>query len=275
MFLPFVRRFPPLVLRGSYRFASTDLVRTQVDDKTGIAVVSMNRAPVNSLNLDLLREISSALDDVEKNKSTGMILTSTAETVFSAGLDITEMYKPEQARLKEFWTTLQDVWTKLFGSSFPTAAAINGHAPAGGCLLAMSCEYRVMRPNFTIGLNETQLGIVAPIWFMATMENILPRREAELALTLGKMFSTEKAREIGLVDDVVATKEEAIAKCTDFIQLFAKVPKTARALTKQAFRRRFLETLDREQDLQMFLYYTLQPQVQKGLGLYMDRLKKK
>uniref|UniRef100_A0A1L8DZ86 Enoyl-CoA delta isomerase 1, mitochondrial n=1 Tax=Nyssomyia neivai TaxID=330878 RepID=A0A1L8DZ86_9DIPT len=274
-----ITRIYPAVLRGStyqsYRLASTELVRTQVDDKTGIAVVTMNRPPVNSLNLDLLREISSALDAVEKNKCTGMILTSASDTVFSAGLDITEMYKPEQQRLREFWTTLQDVWLKLFGAAFPTAAAINGHAPAGGCLLAMSCEYRVMRPNFTIGLNETQLGIVAPSWFMATMENVLPRREVELALTLGKMFSTEKALDIGLIDGVVDTKDEAIAKCTEFIQLFTKVPKGARALTKQSFRKKFLEVLDRDQDLQMFLYYTNQPQVQKGLGVYMDRLKKK
>ncbi|XP_055709218.1 enoyl-CoA delta isomerase 1, mitochondrial [Phlebotomus papatasi] len=280
MFLPrIVKRMSPLfgsrLSLNACRFASTELVRTEVDDKTGIAVVTMNRKPVNSLNLELLRELSSALDAVEKNKSRGMILASSLDTVFSAGLDITEMYKPDQARLKEFWTTLQEVWLKLFGSGFPTAAAINGHAPAGGCLLAMSCEYRVMRPNLTIGLNETQLGIVAPSWFMSTMENILPRREVELALTLGKMFSTEKAHEIGLVDEIVDTKEEALAKCTEFIQLFARVPREARALTKQSFRREALQKLDRDQDLQMFIYLVNQPQVQKGLGLYFESLKKK
>jgi 3,2-trans-enoyl-CoA isomerase len=82
-----------------------------------------------------------------------------------------EMYKPKEERLRQFWTALQDVWLKLYGSSFPTAAAITGHSPAGGCLLALSCEYRVMLPNFTIGLNETKLGIVAPSWFMARFNN--------------------------------------------------------------------------------------------------------
>lgn len=116
-----------------------------------------------------------------------------SNTVFSAGLDIMEMFKPDETRLREFWTTLQDVWLKLYGSSFPTAAAINGHSPAGGCLLSMCCEYRVMLPKFTIGLNETQLGIVAPSWFQATMKNILPPRTTEMALTLGTMFTTEEA----------------------------------------------------------------------------------
>lgn len=53
------------------------------------------------------------------------IITKSSNTVFSAGLDIMEMYKPNQDRLKEFWTTLQDTWLALYGSSVPTAAAIN------------------------------------------------------------------------------------------------------------------------------------------------------
>lgn len=116
--------------------------------------------------------------------------------MFSAGLDIMEMYKPDLERTAKFWTTLQDVWLKLYGSPFATAAAIGGHAPAGGCLLSMSCEYRVMAQNFTIGLNETKLGIVAPTWFMATMENTIGRRQTEVALTTGRMFTTDEASKV-------------------------------------------------------------------------------
>ena len=87
-------------------------------------------------------------------------------TVFCAGLEITEMYKPEQEKLEVFWGSLQDLWIELYSCKVPTAAAIIGHSPAGGCLLAMCCDYRVMvGPKYTIGLNETQLGIVAPFWF--------------------------------------------------------------------------------------------------------------
>lgn len=104
----------------------------------------MNRPPVNSLNLELLTDLSRTLDDLEANKSKGMILTSvrsiifcwidyhlnvlqwqSSKTVFSAGLDILEMYKPDPDRCKAFWTALQDVWLKLYGSNYPTAAAIN------------------------------------------------------------------------------------------------------------------------------------------------------
>lgn len=61
----------------------------------------------------------------------------------------------------------------------------------------MSCEYRVMMSGkFTIGLNETALGIVAPMWFMLTMENTIPRREAEFALTTARMFTVDEALKV-------------------------------------------------------------------------------
>lgn len=82
------------------------LVDTNINEKTGIATVTMNRGPVNSLNLELLTEISNALDSVQSNKCLGMVLASSS-SVFSAGLDIMEMYKPTDARLRQFWTALQ------------------------------------------------------------------------------------------------------------------------------------------------------------------------
>ncbi|XP_067621613.1 enoyl-CoA delta isomerase 1, mitochondrial-like [Eurosta solidaginis] len=251
--------------------------KLEVNDKTGIATLTLNRPPVNSLNLELLTDIRDSIKDAESNKCKGLILTSSSKSVFSAGLDIMEMYQPKEERLKSFWTTLQSTWMTLYGSSLPTAAAINGHAPAGGCLLATSCEYRAMLPNFTIGLNETLLGIVAPNWFMQSYLNVLPRRVAELALTQGKMFATTEAKQVGLVDDIVNTKEEAIAKCDEFIASFSKVNAFARAMTKQKFRMNELQELEqnREQDLQAFLFFVNQPSTQKGLGLYLESLKKK
>ncbi|TDG45937.1 hypothetical protein AWZ03_007657 [Drosophila navojoa] len=264
---------------GAYRTMSTTtkLTTVEVNDKTGIATLTMNRPPVNGLNLDLLRDLRQSIAEIEGNKSRGLILTSSNPTIFSAGLDIMEMYKPDKERVRAFWTALQDAWLALYGSSVPTAAAINGHSPAGGCLLATSCEYRVMLPKFTIGLNETKLGIVAPMWFMSSFLSVLPRREAERALNQGRMFTTDEALQIGLVDEAASSKEEALEKCAQFIGTFAKVNPIARALTKQQFRSAELEQLESEraQDLEKFLFFINQPAVQKGLGIYLESLKKK
>lgn len=187
------------------------------------------------------------------------------------------MYKPDPARLREFWSTLQDVWLKLYGSPFATAAAINGHSPAGGCLLAMCCEYRVMLPKFTIGLNETQLGIVAPTWFMATLKNTIPARTAEMALTLGTLFPTEEALRIGMVDEIAVDKADAIAKCEAFLTRFKKIPPMARALSKQNFRIKDIQELEdnRTSDIDLFEAAVSNPKVQKSLEMYIEALKSK
>lgn len=243
-----------------------------------VAIVTMQRLPVNSLNLDLLQAMNTALDDLKKNKARGMILTSASPTVFSAGLDIMEMYKPDSKRVEQFWGTLQDVWIKLFSSPFPTAAAINGHSPAGGCLLAMSCEYRAMvSGKFKIGLNETALGIVAPFWFQETMRNTISTREAELALTTGRMFSVDEALKVGLIDEVASDKADAIKKCEGFLSKFENIPPLARAMTKEILRGDVVNKLakNKDKDLQVFLQVITQPKVQQGLEFYINMLKEK
>lgn len=247
------------------------------NEQNKIATITLQKLPVNSLNLDVLSELSAALDEVGNRQVRGMILTSASPTVFSAGLDIMEMYKPEEKRLRTFWNTLQDVWLKLYGSSFPTVAAINGHAPAGGCLLSLCCEYRVMMNNFTIGLNETRLGIVAPFWFISAMRNTISKRDAELALTEGKLFSTQEALKIGLVDEIANDKEDLINKTEKFFQRFDKVNAAARQFTKATLRNEDIKQLldTREADTDQVVFTVGQPRIQKSLEAYINALKAK
>jgi len=268
----------PRVASKQMRFFSSgaDLVKVSVND-LGIATVSMNKAPVNSLNQTMLKSLLTAFDTLEKEKCKGMILTSESNKVFSAGLDIMEMYKPTLEKAQLFWTTLQDTWIKLYSTSFPTVAVINGHSPAGGCLLSLSCEYRIMLPNFTIGLNETQLGIIAPRWFQDCMRNVIGERQAELALIGGRMYSTAEAIKIGLVDEVSNSKADAIAKAEEFIQGQMGLPFMARKIVKQSFRQETLTRLlkNKEADVKLFTDFIFQPKVQQSLEMYLQALKKK
>lgn len=134
-----------------------------------------------------------------------------------------------------------------------------------------------MCPKFTIGLNETRLGIIAPEFFMASYRNVLSKRDAEKALTLGELFTTDEALNIGLIDEVATDKEDAVAKCTAFLAQFAKVSPRARAITKQAYRAKELTALrdGRKHDLDLFLAVITDPKVQAGLEIYLQSLKKK
>uniref|UniRef100_A0A2S2R726 Enoyl-CoA delta isomerase 1, mitochondrial n=1 Tax=Sipha flava TaxID=143950 RepID=A0A2S2R726_9HEMI len=206
------------------RYASQSMVQTTVDEKSGIATVTMNKSPVNSLNLEFLDEIKTELNKLEKDKVKGMMLTSGLQKIFSAGLDITEFYNPNPDRLSKFWSTLQDTWLTLYKTPFPTAAIINGHSPAGGCLFAMSCDYRIMvGPKYTIGLNETKLGIVAPKWFIDTMVAVIGQRKAEISLTTGKMYTTDEALHIGLIDESVPDVNTALTQGNLFLNNFQRI----------------------------------------------------
>ncbi|KAF2879917.1 hypothetical protein ILUMI_26246 [Ignelater luminosus] len=266
-------------LVGSFRHYSsgTKLLDVSVNDENGFATVTMNRPPVNSLNLEFLTEFCNVLTDLDRNKSRGMILTSSSNKVFSAGLDILEMYKPQPERFKAFWNSLQEAWIKLYGASFPTVAVINGHSPAGGCLLAMSCEYRIMLNKFTIGLNETQLGIVAPPWFIKTMQNTISKRDTELALTTGRLFKTEEALKVGLIDEIASDKAQALSQAEAFLNRFEMIPPIARAYTKTYLRGADIQELqkNREKEVGATLSLVAQPKVQQGLEFYLAMLKNK
>jgi len=263
--------------RTAFSRMSTANVSVQTDDK-GIATVSMNKAPVNSLNTDLIQELTQTLKDTETSGAKGLILSSGLPTIFCAGLDITEMYNPEKARLEVFWGGLQDLWITLYGYKLPTVAAITGHSPAGGCLLSMACDYRVMvGGKFTIGLNETKLGIVAPVWFKDTMLNTVGHRQTELALVLGTLFTAEQALGIGMLDQVVNSREDCIEAANKVVEQLTKIPSEARHVTKMLMREPTLEKLtsDKQADIDYFVNFITQPKIQKPMGMYLDALKNK
>ncbi|XP_033117706.1 enoyl-CoA delta isomerase 1, mitochondrial-like, partial [Anneissia japonica] len=103
-------------------------------------------------------------------------------------------------------------------------AAINGHSPGAGCLMAMSCDFRVMASGrYTIGLNETLLGIIAAFWLKDTMNNTIGHRETEKALQLGKLYNPNEALEKGLVD-VLAEDTEVVNVAKKHMVNWLKIP---------------------------------------------------
>ncbi|CAH1398190.1 unnamed protein product [Nezara viridula] len=257
--------------------AATNLVNVKINEDTGVVIMELNKPPVNSLNYELLEAMHRTLVKLENERCSGMILTSSSPNTFSAGLDLLEMYKPTVDKARKFWGMLQNTWIKLYSAPYPTVAAINGHSPAGGCLLAMSCEYRIMVPKKKIGLNETQLGIVAPQWFQDCMKNIIGSRQAEKALIAGTLFSSEEAAKIGLIDELATDKEDLMKKAHDFMDEQLGLPPLARSTVKIGFRKDTLNRLinSREVDTKYFIDFIFQPKVQESLEMYLQALKKK
>ncbi|XP_037111953.1 enoyl-CoA delta isomerase 1, mitochondrial [Syngnathus acus] len=268
------------VLAALQRSNSTSSkISVDFDQSTGVAVMRMKSPPVNSLSLDFLTEFCISLEKLEIDKSCrGLIITSSLPKVFSAGLDIMEMYGKTPESCGEFWKAVQEMWLKLYSSNMVTIAAINGSSPAGGCLMALTCDYRVMvdNPRYSIGLNETQLGIVAPFWFKDTIANTVGHRTTEMALALGLLYNPTEALKIGLVDQLVpedklmATAEQAMAK-------WLAIPAHARQITKSMMRKPTIDklTAKREADVQNFVSFITKDAIQNSLRTYLEMLKKR
>lgn len=247
-------------------------------DDTDIATISMAYPPVNCLNKELLNALNTSLINVQKQKCQGVILTSSLSNIFSAGIDIKELYNRTEKQLIEYWTTIQNMWLTLYNLEIPIAAAINGSCPAAGCVLAMSCEYRILvEGKHTIGLNETQLGIVAPEWMKALYIDIIGYRRAELALLQGTLFHPKEALEIGLVDELALNKANAIERCQNYIKSFKNIPFKGRQKTKMELRKHNSLWLkaNANSDLNKFLTFIQSPNVQANLKLYIEALKNK
>uniref|UniRef100_A0A8D0G6Q1 Enoyl-CoA delta isomerase 1, mitochondrial n=1 Tax=Sphenodon punctatus TaxID=8508 RepID=A0A8D0G6Q1_SPHPU len=249
----------------------------ELDESTGIAVLKMKNPPVNTLSLELLTEFSISLEKLENDRGCrGLILTSAATKIFSAGLDINEMCGKSMEHYAEFWRALQEMWLKLYNSSMVTIAAINGTSPAGGCLMAMSCDFRIMaeNPKYSIGLNETQLGIVAPFWFKDTMVNTIGNRATERSLQLGLLYSAPEAYKIGLVDQLVPEENIQSAAATVATQ-WLTIPDHARQITKSMMRKPTVDRLltHRESDIQNFVSFITKDSIQKSLRMYIEMLK--
>ncbi|XP_042294552.1 LOW QUALITY PROTEIN: enoyl-CoA delta isomerase 1, mitochondrial [Sceloporus undulatus] len=259
-------------------FSDTKIL-VEFDENKGVAVMKMKSPPVNSLSLDFLTEFVINLEKLENDKGCrGVILTSGTPHIFSAGLDIMEMVGKSEAHYTEFWKAVQEMWLTLYNSSMVTLAAINGSSPAGGCLMAMSCDYRIMadNPKYGIGLNETQLGIVAPFWFKDTIVNTVGHRAAERSLQLGLLYPPAEALKVGMVDELVP-EEKVQSRAAEVMSQWLAIPGHARQLTKSSMRKPTLDRLvaHRDSDIQNFVRFISRDSIQRSLQSYMESLKQR
>jgi len=262
-----------------------NLVQTKVNG--GTATLTLSRPPVNSLSLELCQSISGAVNFLETQYPNlqGVVIKSSNPSVFSAGLDLMELHNPDRERLSKFWISFQNVFVSLYGTRLATVAAIEGHATAGGCMLALCCDYRVMVSSTSyksakqgprIGLNETLLGMAAPQWMIDQMIRTVGFREAELALSKGSLYTPEHAFDVGLVDSLVA-RGDAVSEAHSELQKFTNIPPLARYATKMGCRQKYLDEFhsSRTEDLERFSSYVLNETVQANISAYLKQLKQK
>lgn len=251
-------------------------------DHDGIAEVRMARAPVNALSPAFCAELREALAQAVHQGAQGIALTG-LPSIFSAGLDV-----PYLMSLGEDRGALQHAWEAFFGvaralvdSPVPVAAGITGHSPAGGCVLALCCDYRVMARSpdaakpFRVGLNETQVGLVAPEGIQRLMRRVAGPHRAERLLVGGLMPGTDEAYAIGLVDEI-SSVEETPARAVAWLRTLAALPRQPMLETRAIARADAVEALQaRHIELERFVEAWYAPDSQAALRAVLERLGKR
>lgn len=164
--------------------------------------IRLARPPVNALNPELLAALATAFAPAQLHGVEGVVLSG-GPKVFSGGLDVPHLLGLDRAGLTAAWSGFFATARAIAHCPVPVVAAIGGHSPAGGCVLALCCDYRVMaRGAYRIGLNETQVGLVVPDAIQVLMRRVVGTHRAERLMVAGAMIESEQALAIGLVDEL-------------------------------------------------------------------------
>jgi len=221
----------------------------EIHDHARIREIRLARPPANALDTALCRELIGAINTAQADDAHAIVLSG-APHIFSGGLDVPYLLSHGDDRAKLF-----DSWQAFFGAAktlaearIPVVAAITGHSPAGGCVLALCCDYRIMarsadaaRP-YAIGLNEVQVGLAAPEGIQRLLRRVVGAHRAERLLVAGEMVSAEQAAQIGLVDELV-DGELVVARAIAWLQDLLRLPRQPMLHTRDVARADLREAL--------------------------------
>lgn len=169
----------------------------------GVAVIRMDRPPMNALNLQMQRELQEAATEVSGDESVRAVIVFGGSKVFAAGADIKEMVGMNFTDMSYAAQSLHQAFNSIASIPQPTIAAINGYALGGGCEVALCCDLRIAADDATLGLPEVTLGIIPGAGGTQRLPRLIGASRAKDLILTGRFVRAAEAAEIGLVNRVV------------------------------------------------------------------------
>jgi len=181
----------------------------RIEKRGPVAVVTLDRAPVNALNRAILTELFGAIGVVSKLKDVRALVITGGGKAFVAGADIAEMNAMSVAEASQFSAMGQAVFAALEALDVPVIAAVNGYALGGGCELAMACDVILAGPKAVFGQPEVKLGVIPGFGGTQRLTKLVGVQRAKEICFTGRNIRAEEAVAIGLAlgitgEDVVA-----------------------------------------------------------------------
>jgi Delta3-Delta2-enoyl-CoA isomerase len=185
-----------------------DFVISQKGD--GIATLTLNRGKVNAINGAVVDNVRAHLKTLESDQEVRSVILTGSGKFFSFGFDIPEFLSFTKEQFTDFVLKFTDLYRYLFLYPKPVVAALNGHTIAGGCMLALACDYRVIViGKAKISLNEIKFGSSVFAGSVEMLRFWAGSANATTILYSGAMYTAEEAISLGLVHEV-ATEENYI-----------------------------------------------------------------
>jgi enoyl-CoA hydratase/carnithine racemase len=241
-----------------------------------ILELRLARPPVNALNPALVQALREAVVAAPGQGARAIVLSG-SPGMFSAGLDVPALLALDRDGMLGFWREFNALCGAIGRCPLPIVAAITGHSPAGGAVLALFCDFRVMaRGAFKIGLNEVQVGLSVPEVIQFALRRAVGAQRAERLMVAGAMIESDEAARIGMVDELAepdAVVARALAWCAQHLAL----PPEALAETRRMARADLHAALDRasSEPVEYFIERWFSEEAQRTLGGMLARLKAK
>lgn len=241
-----------------------------------VCELRLSRPPVNALSPDLIAALTESVKSAPKQGARAIVLSGTPGR-FSGGLDLPLLLTLDRAGMADLLRGLYGLLGTLACSPIPIVAAITGHAPAGGTVLTLFCDWRIVAEgDWKLGVNEVAVGLTLPPVLHQALALIVGRRQAERLAVTAVLIGPAEAARIGLVDEIVPAPEvvpRAIEQCQSLLALPPQTMSETRAEARKDFTALFANSFDKEIDELLTMWW--RPETQTALRAILEQLSKR
>lgn len=236
-----------------------------------IAEVRMNRSPANALNAALVMDLTDGLRQAIAQGAEAVVISG-QPGMFSGGLDVPELLPLPRSAIREFWELFFGLMRTVADSPVPMVAAITGHSPAGGAVIAVHCDYRVAAEgDFKIGFNEVRVGLPVPSTIIAALTDIVGPGHARRLTTLGLLIDPGAASEIGLVNELRPVAE-VVPRAVEWSREITGLPSIAMNETRRQAKKALLANLSGSADAETATEFWFSEETQREMHKLVQRL---
>lgn len=205
--------------------------RSEID---GVTVLRMAHGKANALDLELCAALTESLQGVAES-GRAAVLTGGGR-IFSAGVDLVRLLEEDEAYTERFLAALSDCFLALFACPAPVVAALNGHAVAGGAILALGSDLRIATDReLSFGIPELGVGVPFPTIALEIVRHAAAAGTRDALVYRGTLLSGAEAAERGVIDELVPD-DELLDRAVAAAAKLAAIPRASFAATKKALR---------------------------------------